>query len=513
MVHAKNQVPIVQMKNIGKKFGPVRVLENVDFNVYLGEVHVLAGENGAGKSTLIKILSGVHTTYEGEIFYNGQLIHPSSPIDARNIGIAVIHQELSLVPTMSITNNLFMGRALTKGGFIQDSEQKKQAQKILNSLNIDVGAGELIENLPVSVRQLIEIANAVSADAKVIIMDEPSSALNAHDAEILFMLIEKLKKENRGIVYISHRMEEIERLAERITILRDGKLIHTDLASNISIPRLINMMVGREIDNQITREYRTQSNDKKFIVNNFNLVEKIEKKKKLLDNVSFYIRPGEVLGIAGLRGSGASEMMMSIFGGYGLCGAQSMVLNGVPITIKKPQDAINQGIALLTNDRKMTGLVTKMTLCDNVCLADRKKLVKNGWRDIKKEKEATRSQDKLMNFHAKSFDTYVENLSGGNQQKVAFGKWLQTDPQVLMLDEPTKGVDVGAKNEIYQLIDQLTKTGLSILLITSELPELLALSDRIMVLHRGKLIAEFSKEQFSADRILEAEMGRKSEEQ
>ena len=250
--------------------------------------------------------------------------------------------------------------------------------------------------------------------------------------------------------------------------------------------------------------------DKKFQVDNLTLFGKTEKQKKLVDDVSFHIRPGEVLGVAGLRGSGASEMMMSIFGGYGPCGANSVKLNGKKSLLIKPLDAIEHGIALLTNDRKVTGLVIKMTLSDNICLADRKKLSKNGWRDVHKELEAAQDQDKLMNFHAKSFDTYVEYLSGGNQQKVAFGKWLQTDPQVMLLDEPTKGVDVGAKNEIYQLIDKLTKKGLSILLITSELPELLALSDRIIVMHRGKLTAEFSKEQFSAEKILEAEMGKRS---
>lgn len=504
--------PIVQMRKIGKKFGPVRVLENVDFDIYPGEVHVLAGENGAGKSTLIKILAGVHTSYEGEIYYKGQPIRPMSPKDASRIGIGVIHQELSLVPTMSIANNLFMGQSITKFGLVQDTEQRKKAQEILDELDINVDAGEMVENLPVSIRQLVEISNAVSANARVIIMDEPSSALNASDAEKLFSLINKLKLENRGIVYITHRMEEIERLAERITILRDGKLINTDLAKNIPIPRLINMMVGREIKDQIKREYRSVATDRKFQVDNLTLLGRDDKRKKLVDGVSFFIRTGEVLGIAGLRGSGASEMMMSIFGSYGACGAENMMMNGKKIVVKKPQDAINKGIALLTNDRKVTGLVTKMTLRDNVCLADRKKLTKKGWRDMDKERKAVQEQDRIMNFHAKSFDTYVENLSGGNQQKVAFGKWLQTDPQVMLLDEPTKGIDVGAKNEIYQLIDMLTRKGLSILLITSELPELLALSDRIIVMHRGKLIAEYPKEKFSAEKILEAAMGKRSKE-
>lgn len=508
----KNITPIVQMKQIGKKFGPVRVLENVDFEIYPGEVHVLAGENGAGKTTLIKILAGVHTSFEGEMFFNGEPFKPSSPIDARNKGVSVIHQELSLIPSMSVVDNLFMGHTITKVGFVQDSIQRKKAQNILDDLGIEVNADELIEDLPVSIRQLVEISNAISANSKVIIMDEPSSALNAKDAERLFSLIDKLKSENRGIVYISHRMEEIERLAERITVLRDGKLIHTALSKDLPTSKLINMMVGREINDQIKRSFRTNSKEKKFQVENLSVDVKEEKQKKLVDGVSFYIRTGEVLGIAGLRGSGASELMMSLFGGYGLCPAENIILRGKSVTIKKPRDAIDHGIVLLTNDRKVSGLVVKMTILDNVCLANLKELCKNGWRDFEKEKKAVQNQDQVMNFHAKSYDSYVENLSGGNQQKVTFAKWLQTKPQVMLLDEPTKGIDVGAKNEIYQIIDMLTKQGLSILLITSELPELLALSDRIMVMHRGKLIAEYPRGKFSAEKILEAAMGKRSKD-
>lgn len=503
----KNNKPFVQMKKIGKKFGPIRVLEDVDFDVYPGEVHILAGENGAGKSTLIKILAGVHTAYEGEMYMAGDLYKPSSPSDARQKGVSVIHQELSLIPSMSVANNLFIGQSITKMGFVQDDVQRSKAQKILNDLGIDVDVDVLIEDLPVSVRQLVEISNAVSAKSRVIIMDEPSSALNSKDAERLFLLIEKLKSENRGIIYISHRMEEIERLAERITILRDGKLIHSDLARNISSNQLINMMVGREINHLIKRNFRTKSDQIRFTVENLSIAGKEEKQKKVIDDISFHIKEGEVLGIAGLRGSGASELMMSIFGGYGLCPAGRILLDGKVLQIKKPENAIDDGLILLTNDRKVTGLITRMTLKDNICLADLKNLCKRGWRNFEKEEKAAEVQDRVMNFHAKSFDMYVENLSGGNQQKVAFAKWLQTNPKVMLLDEPTKGIDVGAKSEIYQLIDLLTSQGLSILLITSELPELLALSDRIMVMHRGKLTAEFSHHNFSAEKILEAAMG------
>jgi ABC-type sugar transport system ATPase subunit len=503
----EQKVPIVQMKQIGKKFGSVRVLEKVDFNIYPGEVHVLAGENGAGKTTLIKILSGVHTEYEGEIWFDGKQVSLSSPMDAGKVGISVIHQELTVIPCLSIVDNLFLGRTKSKAGFVQDKDQIENARQILANVGIEIDVQKRIEELPISMRQLIEISRAINMQAKVIIMDEPSSALNARDAETLFSLIDKLKHEGCGIVYITHRMEEIERLADRITVLRDGKFIISALAADLPIPRLINAMVGREMNDQIERDGKTQIGAEKFRVENVNVFDPGVDGKKLVDSVSLTVRSGEVLGIAGLQGSGASELLMAIFGGYEKKAADRIILNGKSLNIKSPSDSIRNGIGLLTNDRKATGLIMPMTVIDNICIADLKALTNHGWRKIKNERVVAVQHGNQLNLRVPSYDSDLGVLSGGNQQKVVLAKWLQTNPQVLLLDEPTRGVDVGAKQEIYLLIDQLTKMNISILLITSEMPELLALSDRIIVMHRGKLTAEFDKSNATAENVLEAAMG------
>lgn len=499
-------VPIVQMKNIGKKFGSVRVLENIQFDIYPGEVHILAGENGAGKSTLIKILAGIHTAFEGEIWFEGKKIHPTSPTDANKIGISVIHQELSVIPCLTVVDNLFMGRNKTRVGFVQDQEQAESAKKLLQNVGIEVDVRKLVEDLPISTRQLIEIAHAISLNAKVIIMDEPSSALNAHDAQHLFSLIHSLKSEGRGIVYISHRMEEIEHLADRITVLRDGKFIVSAMAADLPTPKLINAMVGREIKEQINRSGDTILGNEKFIVENVTIYDQ-RRNKKLVDGVSFSVKSGEVLGIAGLQGSGASELLTGIFGGYEVEVAERITLNGESIKIDSPQKAIDQGVALLTNDRKATGLIIPLSVTDNICLADLKSLSTRGFRNLKKQRQAALQHGNRLNLRVPSYESDMTVLSGGNQQKVVIAKWLQTQPEVMLLDEPTRGVDVGAKHEIYTLIDELTKTGISILLITSEMPELLALSDRIIVMHRGKLTAEFERATANAENVLEAAMG------
>jgi len=503
----KHFEPIIQMKNIGKLFGPVRVLEGVFFNIYPSEVHCLVGENGAGKSTLIKILAGVHTSFEGEIYFEGKRIKPSSPVDANNTGISVIYQELSLVPTMNVVDNLFLGRAETTAGFVQEKAQIEKAKKLLKELDLHINVDAYIRDLPMSMRQLIEIAKAVSLDSKVIIMDEPSSALNARDAEQLFGLIDRMKASGMGVVYISHRMEEIERLADRITILRDGKWIKTAPADEISNSELIALMVGRKLDDQIQRQFMNHRDENKFAVENVNIFDGSSSRKKLVDGVSLSVKSGEVLGIAGLRGSGASEMLNGIFGTFGRQVAERLVLNGEEIKIRNPREAIDQKVTLLTNDRKATGLILPMSIVDNTCLPSLPDMCSFGWRNEKMEEEAAIEQDKILNFHMPTLKMHVEFLSGGNQQKVAFSKWLQISPEVMLLDEPTRGVDVGAKHDIYNLIDQLTKKGIAILLITSEMPELLALSDRIIVMHRGKITAEFTKDEASAEKVLEAAMG------
>ena len=498
--------PVIAMRGIGKKFGRVRVLENIDFEIFPGEVHILAGENGAGKSTLMKILSGVYTSYEGTISMNGKIIAPATPLEANHMGISVIHQELSLIPSMNVRDNLFLGRPVTSLGFVHDREQKKKALSVLNDLGLDVSADALIEDLSISMQQLIEIAKAISINAKVIIMDEPSSSLNSKDVEILFSLIEKLKKQGCGIVYISHRMEEIKRLANRITVLRDGKFVGTSLAEKLPTPKLINWMVGREMTNMFPR-YEMNRGKEKLRIENLTVS---DNEKTHVKGINLTVNSGEILGIAGLQGCGASELLMGIFGAYNRKTADHIYLNGKEISIKKPSDAIKKNIALLTNDRKATGLVLSMSIIANICMSGLVELSQWGWRSIFGEISATEKQAEALQIHASSYEMEVGMLSGGNQQKVAIAKWMQISPEVLLLDEPTRGIDIGAKHEIYQLMNEWTKQGISIVLITSEMPELLAMSDRVIVMHRGSLTAEFTREEADAENILAAAMGKET---
>lgn len=504
---SKELMAVVTMKGIGKAFGKVRVLQNIDFNIYPGEVHILAGENGAGKSTLIKILSGVYTNYEGRIELNGCEIAPLSPLDANNLGISVIHQELSSIPSMSVKDNLFLGRPITTAGFIQEKRHNAKAVSLLEGMGLSVDINEKLENLPISVQQLIEIAKAVSLNAKVIIMDEPSSALNTNDVEILFKLIDALRAKGCGIVYISHRMEEIERLADRITVLRDGKFVGTSTAEKLPIPKLLNWMVGRDISEQFPR-HQVSTGKERLRVESLTVRINGVRGETVVDGVSLSVKSGEILGIAGLQGSGASELLLGIFGGYGRKSAEHIYLDGEELSIKNPSDAIAKRIGLLTNDRKATGLVLSMSIIANICMSGMKNLTKYGWRNPVAERNSAVNLGKVLNIRTASYDAEVGTLSGGNQQKAVIAKWLQISPKVILLDEPTRGIDVGAKQEIYQLMNEWTAEGISIVLITSEMPELLAMSDRILVMHRGKITAEFLKDEAGAEMILEAAMGK-----
>lgn len=500
-------VPIVRMKHISKSFGRVQVLKDVELEIFPGEVHILAGENGAGKSTLIKILAGVYPDFEGTIEIDGQSVCPRSPQEATALGIAVIHQELSLVPSMTVADNIFLGRSMTRHGFVQDALQKVEARRALSLLGLDLDVDLPLETYPIAIQQLVEVAKAMSIQAKVIIMDEPTSALNATEVQKLFRLIAELKVKGYGIVYITHRMEEIEEIADRISVLRDGQYIGSALAAELPMPKLIQWMVGRTMEQHFPR-HLPHIGDDRLRVEEFSVDLDQHRGKPVVNKVSFSVRSGEILGIGGLRGSGASELLMGLFGAYGHA-AQGMVkLNGQALQIRAPRQAIDRGIALLTNDRKATGLVPSMSVIANVTLADLNRLSPRGWRRPERERQVTQELGQAINLRAASLEMEANELSGGNQQKVVLAKWLQTNPQLLLLDEPTRGVDVGAKYEIYQLMNAWTAQGIAIVLITSEMPELLAMSDRIVVMHRGQITAAFTRGQASAERILEAAMGK-----
>jgi ABC-type sugar transport system ATPase subunit len=499
------------MSQISKRFGAVRVLDQVNLDVLPGEVHILAGENGAGKSTLMKILGGVYSDYEGSIEIQGKVVRPRSPLEASSLGVAVIYQELSLVGPMTVADNIFLGRTLTRGGFIRDHQQRERARALMDRLGLEIDVDQRVERLPIGSQQLVEIAKGIAQDARVIVMDEPTSALSSPEVARLFGLIESLKSRGCGIVYITHKMEEIEQIGDRVTVLRDGHYIGTAPMSELPIPKLIEWMVGRQVQEQFPR-HAGRVGDERLVLENFCVKGTGSGGRGSVDEVSFRARAGEIVGIGGLQGSGASELFLGLFGAYGRHRTRGRVLlDGKPLSLRSPAQSIADGVALLTNDRKATGLVLSLSVTANSTLAALPRLSPWGWRRPGAETMVTRKFADSFRLRAASTSMDVGALSGGNQQKVAIAKWLATDPKVLLLDEPTRGIDIGAKRDIYQLMNEWTARGITILLITSELPELLAMSDRILVLHRGRLTARLTREQASAERVLAAAMGQQLE--
>jgi len=503
-----DSAPLVRMRGITKRFGPVTVLRDVDFEVRAGEVQVLAGENGAGKSTLIKILAGVHAEYEGQLEIEGQCVRPRNPREAAALGVAVIHQELSLVPSMSVADNIFLGcSAAAVGGFVRDGRQRDEARRLLREFQLDVDVDVFVEDLPIATQQLIEIAKALRQGTKVIIMDEPTSALSGPEVDKLFGWIQQLKARGCGLVYITHKMEEIERIADRITVLRDGRLVGSAPAAQLSVPQLIHWMVGRDVEQQFPR-HASHLGDERLRVEDFCVT---AGPRQLVNRVSLSVRAGEIVGLAGLQGSGNSQFLLGLFGAFGSQAKGRVALDGQPLRLGSPRDSIRRGLAMITNDRKATGLVLSLSVIANTTLADLARFSPGGWRREGRERIAATEMSRILHLRAANLDMAVGELSGGNQQKVVLAKWLLTRPRVLLLDEPTRGVDIGAKREIYELMNEWTNEGIAILLVTSEMSELLAMSDRILVMHRGTLTAELSRQEATADAILEAAMGMRGE--
>jgi len=503
----ENAGSLLRMEHITKSFDGVKVLEDVYFDLNPGEVHVLAGENGAGKTTLIKILAGVHIEFEGEIRLNGEAFRLKNPHDAAESGISAIHQDMSLINAMTVADNIFLGREHTRANVWMDYRaQKEKAQKLLVQLGIAANLNLPVEEYPVSVRQMIEIAKALAYDARIIIMDEPTSALNDLEVKRLFQIIQDLRQKKYGIIYISHRLEEIYEIGDRISVLRDGKHIGTAKADDLSPQELIRWMVGREIGQQFPGRDPVRGKER-LKLEHIYLPDPSGTKEWVVEDVSFSLHAGEILGIAGLRGSGKSELFHGIFGVYGKNVSGNVHLDGKIFRVQSPLRSIENGLVLLTNDRKATGLVPPMDIIRNITLSSLKAYSPWGWMQNHKEKMAAQSHIEAFGIKAHSMHQEVETLSGGNQQKVVLAKWLETGPRVLLLDEPTLGVDVGAKHDIYALMNRWTAQGMAILLITSELPELLAMSDRILVMHRGRATAEFSRDEASQEKIIQAAMG------
>lgn len=469
------------------------MLHGIDFSLRAGTVHALMGENGAGKSTLMKVLAGVHKCDDGEIWLKGKKTEIQSPRHAQELGIAMIHQELSPVPEMTVAENIFLGREPRKGLFVDYKKMYADTEKLLGEMKVRVSPRAKIGRLKVADQQLIEISKAISLNADIIVMDEPTSAITDQEVEILFKTIADLKKKGTGIIYISHKMDEIFRIADDITVLRDGTYVNSWEAKDIDNNTLIKNMVGREL-NEIFPKIKVPAKDVVMEVRHFT-------KENQFEDISFLVREGEILGIAGLIGAGRTELMNAIFG-LEKPDSGEVFFEGKKVEIRRPSDAIRHGIAYVTEDRKNEGLVLEMGVGQNITIASMKTLSSGMFIKRQEEKKTIDDQIRALRIKVHSPRQLVGKLSGGNQQKVVLAKWMMKNPKLLILDEPTRGIDIGAKSEIYKLMGEFVEKGNSIIMISSEMPEAMGMSDRILVLSNGRLSGELSREEFVQEDIM-----------
>ncbi|MCX8131796.1 MAG: sugar ABC transporter ATP-binding protein [Clostridia bacterium] len=497
---------ILEMKNITKEFPGVKALSNVNFKVRRGEIHCLVGENGAGKSTLMKVLSGVYSygTYSGDIVINGEVQKYTSVRDSEKAGIAIIYQELALVPDMTVYENIFLGHEIKKGSIIDWNETISKAGEMLKKVKLNVKPTTLIKELGVGKQQLIEIAKALSKDVKLLILDEPTAALNEDDSENLLKLLKELKEQGITCIMISHKLKEVISIADTVTVLRDGQTICSldaekgEISENI----IIKNMVGREIDNIYPKRDFKPSDEVVLELRNWSGYDP-NLGREILRDINLKVKKGEIVGIAGLMGAGRTELAQSIFGnpgGYRLKG--DLFIKGKKKGLKHPSDAINEGIAYVTEDRKGNGLILIQDIKQNISMANLKSIAENGVINANEEIKVANEYKSNLNIKAPSIEQKVGNLSGGNQQKVSLGKWLFAKPDILILDEPTRGIDVGAKYEIYTIMNELVRKGLGIIMISSELPEVLGMSDRIYVVSEGKITGELPIEEATQEKIM-----------
>lgn len=491
---------VLEMRGIKKSFSGIYALSGIDFSLELGEVHALLGENGAGKSTLIKVLGGIHQPDCGMIKINGEEVKIHNVPEAREKGIGIIHQEIVLVPYLTVAQNLFLGREITKGGKIDMEETIKKAQEMINALGVKLKAEEFVENLTIAQQQMVEIVKAVSFNGKIIVMDEPTSSLSNEEVEQLFQIIENLKKKKVSIIYISHRMEELFRISDRVTVIRDGAYVGTKKTSETNPNELVAMMVGRDLQNFYVRDYNDLTNAETALEVK-NLTD-----EGVFENISFKVRKGEILGFAGLVGAGRSETMESIFGAREYQSGE-VYLNGEKKNFKNPMEALKAGIALVPEDRKKQGLVLGNSVAFNLTLASLHFYMKGLSISEKKRKKVINEFFAKLKIKAASPDIEAGSLSGGNQQKVVLGKWLATRPEVLILDEPTRGVDVNAKYEIYRTINALAKEGIAIIMVSSELPEIINMCDNVCVMRSGRLVGKLGREELGQEEIMKYAAG------
>ncbi len=485
--------PVLEMRNIVKNYPGVQALRGVNFSLLPGEVHALVGENGAGKSTLMKILAGAERGDSGEILIHGEPVSIHSPHDAQKHGISIIYQEFNLIPQLGAAENIFLGREPVRLGFVDFRREKRDAQKILDQLGIKLDLDVPVTYLSIAQQQMVEIAKALSVDARIIAMDEPSATLTTHELENLFRMIRKLREQGISIIYISHRLEEIFEICDRLTVLRDGEWIATRNIHEINREGIIEMMVGRKITDEFPKQV-FEPGEEILRVENLS--------RGFVRDISFNVRQGEIVALTGLVGAGRTEVARLIFGADHLR-AGRIYLSGNPVNIRSPRQAIDLGVCLLTEDRKSQGLNLGMRIRENVTLPTLSEFCRGVF--LQKRREQMVTSQKMADLHIKapSSEVAVQNLSGGNQQKVVLAKWLLANSKLFIFDEPTRGIDVGAKREIYLLMNELLRQGAGILMISSELPEVLGMADRILVMSQGRIVGELSRTEATQERIMD----------
>lgn len=494
---------ILEMKDISKSFGGVHALDAVSITIHEGEIHALIGENGAGKSTLMKILLGIHKRDTGEIIYKGKSVVYNSPNDALKNGISMIHQEISLVAEMSVAENIWLGREelFTAAGFwIRINKRYKKTEELLKKLNIDIDPNTIVKNLSVAQMQLVELARAVSYQPSIIIMDEPTSALTDSEVELLYSIVRELARENVAIIFISHKLEELYRVCENITVLRDGCLIKTAPCEELPQSQLINLIVGRKVEKLFERS-RVEPGEVVLEVKGLN-------RTGVCKNINLQVRKGEVLGICGLMGAGRSEILRAIFG-IDKKDDGHIFVEGKEVKINIPSDSVRNGLAMVTEDRLRQGVIHVFSIRQNTTIANFFRICnKFGFFNIKNEQKIFTDISNELSVKYDSPESLIGSLSGGNQQKVIIGRWMLTEPKVLLLDEPTRGIDVGSKAEIYKMIDDLTKRGIAVIMISSELPEIFALSDRILVVRGGEIVHECNAANATQESLMQYAFGK-----
>lgn len=489
---------LLEMKGIKKSFFGVEVLHDVDFKLKAGEVHALIGENGAGKSTLMKVLMGEYIPESGEIYLEGEKKNIPSPSAALALGISKVHQELSPVLDMTVSDNIFLGKEKQKFGFVHEKKQEEHARELFEQLGLALEPSAYMRELSVAETQMVEIAKAVSFNCKVLILDEPTTAITNVEIEKLFEIIRLLKRRGVGIIYISHKLEELYEISDSITVLRDGNFILSDKIENIPKQKLIRAMVGREITDLFPK-VRTEIGDV--------LLEAREiSRKGEFSDISFSLHRGEILGLSGLMGAGRTEICLALFGVNRL-DAGHVIVEGKEVLIKRPSDAIRQKLALITEDRKQQGLNLIGTVQDNILSVIQRKITKFGF--IKKKESRILAEEMVKRLHIKVYspNQLVSNLSGGNQQKVVIAKWNLSEPDILIFDEPTRGVDIGAKAEIYKLISEFASQGKAVIMVSSEMPEIIGMCDRVLVLHEGRLTGELMRDEMTQEGIMNLATG------